>query len=361
LSNLGYSTNAISSHPFLHTEKSFNYRQGFDTYISLDNEDFIDNLAPKVTTRALQSVQQLKDRKFFLYMMYADPHTPYTQHPEFVFGPSKKDTLDRRWTTSLPTASQQMGEDRLERLLVSQMAGINGKGESRQRRLAKYNSEIAYTDKAIGDFLDGLRKLGQYDNSLIVFCGDHGEEFLDHGRYGHFYTLYHEVVDVPLIVKFPYQRVGKVIAGSFPLIDLFPSVLSMLHQDSQYLHLQGDGVNMPALLRCENKPIYGATVYTIRSVNWQNYTYYRGITIIPEEDDPIEGGLSIQISHPVNQLFDMKTDPGEYRNALTKIPDIATLLRRRCSNMMPYWISSLPFHLLRFLIQAMILNRHVSG
>ncbi|MHB9131011.1 MAG: sulfatase [Armatimonadota bacterium] len=327
LSDLGYSTNAISSHPFFHNDDNFNYSQGFDKFVSLDSKDFTAKIAPQVTARALQRVKELKRQKFFLYAMYSDPHEPYTQHPEFVFRPSKNDTLDRQWTSTLPPAFQHMGADRLERLLVSNKADKDGRGESRQRRLAKYNSEIAYTDHAIGDLIDGLKKLNLYDDSLIIFCADHGEEFLEHGRYGHQYTLYPEVTNVPLLIKYPHQREGKVIDGRFPLIDLFPSILTMLHQENAHLGLQGEGVDVPPLLRCMDKPIYGATVNTVRSITFGQYKYDRGVKCIRDGTDPFEGPLSFHLSQITGQLFDLRTDPGEYRNTLTKQPDVAASLR----------------------------------
>jgi lipoteichoic acid synthase len=38
----------------------------------------------------------------------------------------------------------------------------------------EYLQSIHYTDKAIGEFIDGLKKDGLYDNSLILIWGDHG-------------------------------------------------------------------------------------------------------------------------------------------------------------------------------------------
>jgi arylsulfatase A-like enzyme len=45
--------------------------------------------------------------------------------------------------------------------------------------------------------------------TLIVFTGDHGEEFLDHGRSFHGQSVYGELNDVPLI----FHRPGAVSAG----------------------------------------------------------------------------------------------------------------------------------------------------
>lgn len=316
LSDMGYATRAVTAHPFMHNTDSFNYPQDFDSFVKLGDGGFVDNLAPTVTARALQYATRQQGRPFFLYMMFEDPHMPYTQHPEFRFGPSRKDRLAPEWLSSLPPADRNMTPSRMQRLLGMTPGDSNEIGEGRQLRLAKYNSEIAYTDQAIGAFLDGLKQRGLYDNSMIIFCGDHGEEFLEHGRYGHFNTLYPEVVNVPLLVKAPHQQTGKIVDGRFPLIDLFPSVLTTLHRDNRKLQLHGDGVDVATLLRCSDKPVYGATIYSARSVTAGHLRYYCGVRIDPIGNDLIEGELHVQMSNPITRLFDLEKDPGMYCDLL---------------------------------------------
>jgi arylsulfatase A-like enzyme len=69
-----------------------------------------------------------------------------------------------------------------------------------------YEGEVRYVDAHIGRFLDTLRALDIYDDALIIFVSDHGEDFLDHGGLGHGHTLYNELVRVPLFVKLPGSR-----------------------------------------------------------------------------------------------------------------------------------------------------------
>lgn len=329
LANLGYATHCVSDHPFLANDLNFTYSQGFDSLQELSGEgEFTQKLAPTVTAQALKRTARTR-QPLFLYLMYADPHEPYepyTQQPEFVFGPAQCDVLNPRWISTLAPELRQMKTARMQRLLVSDVGDENGIGDSRQRRLAKYNSQIARTDRAIGDFLEGLKRQDKYDNSLIIICGDHGEEFLEHGRYGHQYTLYPEVVNVPLLVKAPGQRVGKVIDGRFPLIDLFPSILAMLHRDGSRLNLQGDGSDLSVLLRCADKPVYGATVNRLRSVSTRNYVYVRGVRAYNTGGPPFEPSLSFHLDEPITRLFDVHADPGQYHDVRSVLPDMAVTL-----------------------------------
>ena len=48
-----------------------------------------------------------------------------------------------------------------------------------------YIGGIEYCDQHIGKLIDEIKRLGLYDNSLIVFTSDHGEEFHEHGGWWH--------------------------------------------------------------------------------------------------------------------------------------------------------------------------------
>jgi arylsulfatase A-like enzyme len=66
-----------------------------------------------------------------------------------------------------------------------------------------YRAEVRYTDRSVGALIESLERLGLYEDSLIVFTSDHGEEFWEHDGYEHGHSLYREVLAVPLIVKLP--------------------------------------------------------------------------------------------------------------------------------------------------------------
>lgn len=81
----------------------------------------------------------------------------------------------------------------------------------------RYDASVAATDAEIGRFLDLLRELDLERNTIVVLLSDHGEEFLEHGGFGHGRTLYDEVLRVPLIVSVP---------GSAPRRDRTPVTLA---------------------------------------------------------------------------------------------------------------------------------------
>ena len=94
--------------------------------------------------------------------------------------------------------------------------------------IAKYDGAIAYADAQFGDLLEALKARGQYDNTMIVVLGDHGEEFWEHGGTAHSKTLYGEVVEIPLLIKLPRQTQGKTIDALVALQDIAPTVVDYL-------------------------------------------------------------------------------------------------------------------------------------
>src|SRR5687767_11219512 len=82
-------------------------------------------------------------------------------------------------------------------------------------------------DAEIGRLLERLRELGLDRDTLVVFVGDHGEEFLEHGRTFHGQTTYGELANVPLIVWRPGAvAAGRVVEQAVETIDVMPTILA---------------------------------------------------------------------------------------------------------------------------------------
>jgi arylsulfatase A-like enzyme len=94
-----------------------------------------------------------------------------------------------------------------------------------------YEEEIAHTDREIGRLLDAVEKSGRADRTLIIVVADHGEEFLDHGSYGHTSTLWQEQLHVPLLVVPPGSTRSTRIDGVVETRTVFGTVLDVLGLD----------------------------------------------------------------------------------------------------------------------------------
>ena len=69
-----------------------------------------------------------------------------------------------------------------------------------------YDDCIAFLDEQLGRLLDELRGQGLLENTLVIITSDHGEAFGDHGYFGHGFSLYLDVIGVPLVILSPARR-----------------------------------------------------------------------------------------------------------------------------------------------------------
>lgn len=84
-----------------------------------------------------------------------------------------------------------------------------------------YDGAIRYLDDLIGSLLEHLRELGVYEDTMVVVCSDHGDNFGDHGLTSHIFCLYDTISRVPLVIKPPGNGPrGKTIDEQVTLIDL---------------------------------------------------------------------------------------------------------------------------------------------
>ena len=92
-------------------------------------------------------------------------------------------------------------------------------------------SRVRRFDACFGAFVDDLKARGSFDNSIIIVTSDHGDSLGEEGRRGHAYTLYPEVVRVPLLVHVPpalRERWSWDLARPAYTTDLTPTLYRLL-------------------------------------------------------------------------------------------------------------------------------------
>ena len=90
--------------------------------------------------------------------------------------------------------------------------------------------QVAFADKLLGELIARLKSLGMYDRSLIVVTADHGRSFWpgESQRNIRGAKYPEEILGVPLLVKAPYQRTGKVSDRNVETVDILPTMADML-------------------------------------------------------------------------------------------------------------------------------------
>jgi arylsulfatase A-like enzyme len=189
--------------------------QGFSLY---RNPDGFETRGDRLTDRALEFLEHHHADPFFLFVNYFDPHALYEAPQPFQdrFGvaPHRASLDDEPVWGDLAGGS-----------IAAWRAVVSGEAPKTQRGVdfltAAYKAEVAFMDAEFGRLMDGLRQLGVYDSSLIVVVADHGELLGEGGLFGHCCRLDPELVEVPLLVKWPGQRQARRVAELVSQVDLY--------------------------------------------------------------------------------------------------------------------------------------------
>lgn len=64
----------------------------------------------------------------------------------------------------------------------------------------RYINSVHHLDQQLGRIFSKLERDGLLDKTLVVVTGDHGEEFMEHGRWGHNSEFHNEQIRVPLVM-----------------------------------------------------------------------------------------------------------------------------------------------------------------
>lgn len=161
-----------------------------------------------------------------------------------------------------------------------------------REQLTDYYAIITYLDGQIGRVLDALRETGEYDNTLIVFCSDHGLALGSHGLMGK-QSLYEHSMKAPLIITGPGIPNGRSEALVY-LHDLYPTLCELAG-----VEVPGslDGKSLAPILRGESQKVrdvvftaYSDVQRAVRDDHWKLIRY--------------------PAIHKT-QLFDLREDPDE--------------------------------------------------
>ncbi|MBK7643251.1 MAG: sulfatase [Planctomycetes bacterium] len=213
---LGWRTAGVTTN-FIATSKQ-GFGRGFERFDDSLAQGHEGSHSPEALAKLLGFGDELAGdpgKGLFLFGWLFEPHYRYEEHAGLRFGPEYHGSLkgDEELNDLLARREQLTAEDALF---------LRG----------RYQSEVAYVDRAIGEFVAELKRRGWYDEALIVFTADHGEEILDHGWIGHSVTLHEELVHVPWIVKLPASeaaaRKGKSVEDVVSLIDLPATLLDWM-------------------------------------------------------------------------------------------------------------------------------------
>jgi len=197
---------------------------------------------------AVAMLDAVTTRPWFFYVHVMGPHNPYDPetNEDYVRFQPEDDTRDREAVHTLLRSHGGTGLLRTARLLLGvkppeqpedtlpPLSDVMTEDRLKQLIIDLYDGDIRCSDRQFGRMLSALKKRGLYDNTLILFLSDHGEEFWEHGNYYHGKTLFEEQLRVPFVVKLPDNAfAGERREEVINLVDVAPTFLDVLGLPAQ--------------------------------------------------------------------------------------------------------------------------------
>ena len=313
----GYHTGLFSGNVYV--SSSFGTDRGFEHVakeVLMDADaagrHSLNDNAARVHAAALDWLASLpKDQGAFLYLHTIHPHNPYTPPNPY----------QARFTHGIRSSI----DGSTETLMAVRRGEIAPGPADRERLRGLYTGSLAFNDAELGSFLRRVAAWAPPGEVLVVLTSDHGEELFDHGGVLHGYTLYEELLDIPLVLWWPGRLRPGVVEEPTDTLDLHATLVELcgLGQpdgDGRPLLRQpprADGYIHLAAASSVIGGIYSAQAGRLKLVWAPRFAYEWGM------------GDGSGRTHDPEYLFDLEADPREQVNLAGDRSLAAAWLRSR--------------------------------
>lgn len=183
-------------------------------------EDYSTGLVAGQTVRFLERVG---DDPFALWVSIPDPHTPYECPESYAIAPD--DVAMPPWRADEYTDGTAPERNRV----LHAMLGVGDDPIEHVRGcVGVYHGMVRFLDDGVGQILDALDRLHLRENTIVIFCSDHGDFSGEHAQVSKGGAFYDCLTRVPLIVSWPgHIPQGATDESCVNLIDIAPTVLQL--------------------------------------------------------------------------------------------------------------------------------------
>jgi len=251
-----------------------------------------------------------RDKSFFLFVHFWDPHAPYYPPRELA---------EKYYSGDLSSGDlvERLEKTVWGRLLLKGWVGKLVKEGIRDMDYirALYDAEITYSDEKVKKLYEKLEELGIVDDTVIIVTSDHGESMGEHDIFFDHHGLYEWDIRVPLIIRYPPEISRNTrFEGFVQHTDIVPTVLYLAGYENP---VQLDGHNLLEAIRGTWKG-YEQLVF-MENTRMTKRAYRKGgwklIETIREDPYGREPGHL--------ELFDLNRDPLEKVNLVESERDLA--------------------------------------
>lgn len=192
-----------------------------------------------------------------------------------------------------------------------------------------YDGAMRYVDLNIQHLLSRLSDRGLLQNTIVVFTSDHGQEFGDHGLYGHGKSTYWGEIQVPLIFWKPGLVPASVrVKTPVSTTDLPATILDLIGPGGSQADMEALPGRSLAVFWKSSQPVSGwpDPISEVAKLHWFTQD-------APNYDGPVRSIVTPDWHYIRQQgkdlLFDWKADPDEAHDQCSSQPTVCTALRLR--------------------------------
>ncbi|HEY1377681.1 MAG TPA: sulfatase [Gemmataceae bacterium] len=272
-----------------------------------------------ITARKIvKLLEQHKDGPFFIAAGFHKPHVPHTAPKKyFDLYPLEKMPLPVEPTDHAKAIPA-----------IARPPKYHPELNDNQKRaiIQHYYAATTFMDAQVGLLLDTMDRLNLWDNTVVVFLGDHGWHHGEHGGFWAKMSAMEESARAPLIVAAPGHKANAVSPRMVEFVDVYPTLTDLCKLPAA---TGVEGTSFAPLLDTPDRA-WKKAVFTVvrrqgglgRAVRTERYTY-------------------IEWPDGSTQVYDHSRDPHEYVN-LAKDPAAAGTMAEMKKVLKDGWKAALP-------------------
>ncbi|MBB6646608.1 sulfatase [Halobellus sp. MBLA0160] len=290
----------------------------------------LDNGAHRTNRRINSWLGSREDSKpFFLFINYLEPHLEYRPPKEYA----------KKFLPETVSYQQAMNVNQNAWEYVTEQVDHSKKDFKILKSL--YAAETAYLDSKIGDLIAILKENDEWDETVFILLGDHGENIGEHNLMDHQYCLYDTLMNVPLVTN--KEQFGDSVKSDelIQLVDIAPTILDEVDIGAHNFRDQIQGYSLhnsdfgrkfvigeyaapqPSRDAIEERVgdphgIMDRFDRSIRCIRNNEFKYIRG-------------------SDGETELYNIKSDPGESQNVSNEYPEMCEQLEQQ----LDHWLDSI--------------------
>lgn len=252
-----------------------------------------------------------KKEPFFIACGFSKPHSPFLAPKRFFDLYENEEIPLAADFSCYPMVPRGFPDGSIRDINADVFINRRCSPSEAKEALRAYWACISYVDWNVGRLVKALDDAGLRDNTIIVFCVDHGMQMGEKGKWSKAGSLWEEGTNVPLVIVDPRAKGnGKVTYRVTENLDIYPTLVELCGLPANKTL---EGKSFAKLLDDPSsdfdKPAYsvwnnhgkGVTGVGIRTERWRYAEYYGvggGAMLIDEVNDPHE--LVNLVDQPAN-------------------------------------------------------------